>query len=231
VVRDAGATSSERAVEATGARSGKRLRWALVLVLALKVASLGVGWQGGSAAVGDAQAQGAPGEAAGAGAGLAVVKPRTAEGGEQAKAATHASATDVKALLESLSRRQSELDEREKSLAAREDKLALYEKDVTEKIAHLEQVGKTLKDELERTSAASDEAADSLAKVYGAMKPAAAAPILDQLDEATALRILTRMKEKQVGEILPLLTRERAIGLTRSLAGHVPVADAAKPRG
>jgi flagellar motility protein MotE (MotC chaperone) len=123
-------------------------------------------------------------------------------------------------MLEELSRRQAELDQREKTVAAREQKLALYEKDVTDKIAQLEQVGKQLKDELKKTSAASDEAAASLAKVYGAMKPNEAAPILDQLDEATALRILTRMKEKQVGEILPLMTRDRAIVLTRSLAGR-----------
>ncbi|MBY0277109.1 hypothetical protein K2Z84_17385, partial [Candidatus Binatia bacterium] len=131
-----------------------------------------------------------------------------------------ASAADLKSMLEELSRRQAELDRREKAVAAREEKLALYEKDVTEKIAQLEQVGKTLKAELKKSNAASDEAAASLAKVYGAMKPAEAAPILDQLDEATALRILTRMKEKQVGEILPLMTRDRAIVLTRSLAGR-----------
>src|SRR5690606_36638124 len=131
-----------------------------------------------------------------------------------------ASAADLKAMLEELTRRQAEIEQREKAVAAREEKLALYEKDVTEKIAQLEQVGKSLKDELKRSNSASDEAAASLAKVYGAMKPSEAAPILDQLDEATALRILTRMKEKQVGEILPLMTRERAIVLTRSLAGR-----------
>lgn len=215
-----------RTVESAASWPPRGVRWAIGLALGLKLAALLA--TGHGSPVASALAEDAPAAAPA----LAGVKPRAVEStGEHAKGAAHASATDVKALLESLSRRQAELDQREKTLAAREEKLALYEKDVTEKIAHLEQVGKTLKDELKRTHSATDEAAASLAKVYGAMKPSEAAPILDQLDEATALRILTRMKEKQVGEILPLMTRERAIGLTRSLAGRTPAGEAAKPRG
>ena len=226
---DDGVGRTERANEGASPWQPRRLRWVIALALALKLVALASSWRGAPGAVGAALAEDTPETAAPA---LAVVKPRPAESaGEHGTAGAHASATDVESMLEALSRRQAELDQREKALAAREDKLALYEKDVTEKIVRLEQVGKTLKDELKRTHAASDEAADSLAKVYGAMKPAEAAPILDQLDETTALRILTRMKEKQVGEILPLMTRERAIGLTRSLAGRVPEAAAAKPRG
>jgi flagellar motility protein MotE (MotC chaperone) len=222
-----GAERTKRTDEGLTGWPSRGVRWAIGLALGLKLAGLLA--TGHGAPVATALAEDAPA----AGPALAVVKPRAVEStGEHAKGAgAHASATDVKALLESLSRRQAELDQREKTLAAREEKLALYEKDVTEKIAHLEQVGKTLKEELKRTHSATDEAAASLAKVYGAMKPSEAAPILDQLDEATALRILTRMKEKQVGEILPLMTRERAIGLTRSLAGRTPAGEAAKPRG
>lgn len=228
VAADDGAKRSVQREDGAVAWPARRLRWVIGVALGLKLAALLVSGRGGAVAVGTALAEDAPAP----GPALAVVKPHAAEStAEHAKGATHASATDVKALLESLSRRQAELDQREKTLAVREEKLALYEKDVTEKIAHLEQVGKTLKDELKRTHSASDEAAASLAKVYGAMKPSEAAPILDQLDEATALRILTRMKEKQVGEILPLMTRERAIGLTRSLAGRQPAAEATKPRG
>ena len=36
--------------------------------------------------------------------------------------------------------------------------------------------------------------------------------------QLTVLTIFRRMKEKQVGEILPLLSRERAIALTQALA-------------
>jgi flagellar motility protein MotE (MotC chaperone) len=150
---------------------------------------------------------------------LAVRRPEAPKGETGARAAAAGEGADVESLLEALARRQAELEAREKALAAREEKLALYDQDVTAKLAQLETVAKSLKQEMGRADGAADEAAQSLAKVYGAMKPAAAAPLLDQLDEATALRILTRMKEKQVGEILPLMNRDRAVVLTRSLAG------------
>lgn len=202
------------------------LRWVVAILAASKLVAIGVSWIGGtlpSESTPPALAADPP--AANEAPALAVKPPPAPAADEEATAAKgdrkeRASAADLKSMLEELSRRQAELDQREKTVAAREEKLALYEKDVTEKIAQLEQVGKTLKAELQKSNAASDEAAASLAKVYGAMKPGEAAPILDQLDEATALRILTRMKEKQVGEILPLMTRDRAIVLTRSLAGR-----------
>jgi flagellar motility protein MotE (MotC chaperone) len=43
---------------------------------------------------------------------------------------------------------------------------------------------------------------------------------LDRLDEANVLTIFHHMKEKQVGEILPLMTREHAIALTQALVAR-----------
>lgn len=201
------------------------LRWVVAAIAASKLAAMGLFWVGGAMPAGSASpALAADAPEKEAPPALAVKPPPAANAADAASTTgdrkERASAADLKSMLEELSRRQAELDQREKTVATREQKLALYEKDVTEKIAQLEQVGKSLKEELKKSNAVSDDAAASLAKVYGAMKPAEAAPILDQLDEATALRILTRMKEKQVGEILPLMTRDRAIVLTRSLAGR-----------
>jgi flagellar motility protein MotE (MotC chaperone) len=201
--------------------SWRALRWLLMGALAVKLVALGIALREGDGPLEAARAADAATTPP-----LAVVKPPA--GAEAAPAAppsaaghgATAASGDVKSLLEALAKRQAELDAREKAVAAREEKLALYEKDVTEKVAQLEQVSKTLKEDLRRSSAASDDAAQSLAKVYGAMKPAEAAPILDQLDDATTLRILSRMKEKQVGEILPFMKRDRAVLLTRSLAAH-----------
>lgn len=218
------------------ARPGRArgLRWVVAGIAASKLAAIGVSWLGVAQPVIVAPALAAEARAQDAPPALAVKPPAASETKPDEHAPgdrrERASAADLKSMLEELSRRQAELDRREKAVAAREEKLALYEKDVTDKIVQLEQVGKTLKDELKKSSAASDEAAASLAKVYGAMKPADAAPILDQLDEATALRILTRMKEKQVGEILPLMKRDRAIVLTRSLAGR-SMPPAVAPKG
>jgi len=124
----------------------------------------------------------------------------------------------MRTLLDAVARRQAELDEREHELARREEKLQLFEQDVTAKISSLEELEKRLQARAKAASAAVDAAAESLAKVYGAMKPEDAAPILERLDEPTVLTIFGRMKEKQIGEILPLMSRDKAIVLTRSLA-------------
>jgi flagellar motility protein MotE (MotC chaperone) len=126
----------------------------------------------------------------------------------------------VRELLAALERRQAELDERERDLEARAARVRLLEEDVTAKLGALEAIEQRLAGaaKARRTSAA--ESAESLGKIYAAMKPAQAAPILDRLDERTILTIFGRMKEKQVGEILPLMSRERAIVLTEALAAR-----------
>jgi flagellar motility protein MotE (MotC chaperone) len=129
-----------------------------------------------------------------------------------------AKSLEARSLLDAVARRQAELDAREEELNNRDERLKLFEKDVTTKIAALEEIEKRLAPRVKASNAAGDSAAESLAKVYGAMKASEAAPILEQLDEATVLRIFGRMKEKQLGEILPLMNRDKAIGLTRSLA-------------
>jgi flagellar motility protein MotE (MotC chaperone) len=50
------------------------------------------------------------------------------------------------------------------------------------------------------------------------MKPEEAAPILDRLDDATATSIFACMKERQVGAILALMNKDRAVALTKALA-------------
>lgn len=125
---------------------------------------------------------------------------------------------DVRALLEALAKRQSELDAREREIATKEERLTVYEKDVVAKVASLEEIEKRLSARAKAATQAVDAASESLAKIYGTMKPEAAAPILDRLDDPTVLTIFRRMKEKQVGEILPLMTRDRAIALTQALA-------------
>ncbi|HZR84491.1 MAG TPA: hypothetical protein VFD92_25555 [Candidatus Binatia bacterium] len=127
-------------------------------------------------------------------------------------------ASDVRSLLSSITRRQAELAEREKELVAREERLQGYERDVTQKLQQLEDIEKRLK--AGAAAGPNDKVAVSLAKVYAAMRPAEAAPILEQMDDATVLRILGEMKEKQIGQILPLMGRDRAIVLTRSLVSR-----------
>jgi len=199
------------------ARRVLRVGLALALVGKLMLAgSWSHGVVGGTAA-----AAGAP-AAATAPPPARVAQPATvianaASAGSRPDAAS-AKAPEARGLLASLARRQAELDVRERELATRTERLQVFEKDVTAKITSLEEIERRLQARAKAATAAVDAAAESLAKVYGAMKPADAAPILERLDEPTVLSIFTRMKEKQIGEILPLMSRDKAIALTRALA-------------
>ena len=181
-------------------------------------AALALAADGGATRAAAGKASDAPGagEAAGKSANAIARAPADTEAGEGSRAA--AKATEPRAMVEAITRRQAELDAREREIVAREAHLKVYEQDVTAKIASLEEIEKRLQVRAKAASAAIDAAAESLAKVYGAMKASDAAPILERLDEPTVLTIFGRMKEKQIGEILPLMSKEKAIALTQALA-------------
>ncbi|HEY2388664.1 MAG TPA: hypothetical protein VGK30_17035 [Candidatus Binatia bacterium] len=208
---------------------GTVLRVGLGLVFACKL-GLVLWSSGGIPAALALAAEGAAGRAGGSAAAGAAkpadVKPADAKPGV-AKAADAGGAPEQagkaqepRVMIEAIAHRQAELDARERELAAREEHLKVYEQDVTAKIASLEEIEKRLQVRAKAASAAIDSAAESLAKVYSAMKPQDAAPILERLDESTVLTIFGRMKEKQIGEILPLMTKEKAIALTQALAAN-----------
>ena len=220
---EGGVTSDERRAarraEAGGATPGGRraLRAGLAVVLAGKLLFVGLWSQGvlGAAAAGT-PAAGVEPPAAQRGQPATVMA--TAGAGEARAEAANAKPSEVRGLLAALTRRQAELDARERELAGRAERLQIFEKDVTAKITSLEEIERRLQVRAKAATAAVGAAAESLAKVYGAMKPTDAAPILERLDEPTVLTIFSRMKEKQVGEILPLMSRDKAIALTRALA-------------
>ena len=206
-----------------GATPRQRLRTGAGVLLVAKLVLVGV-WLQSTLAGAGTRGDTAPAPAAPAAAAPAAVRPdnapaaRLASAAPARDAAPRAEKVDVRALLDAVAKRTAELDTRERELAERKERLEIFEHDVTAKIASLEEIEKRLMVRSKEASAAMQAAGDSLAKIYAAMKPSEAAPILDQLDDATVLMIFGRMKEKQVGEILPLMSRDKAIVLTRSLA-------------
>ncbi len=181
------------------------LRVILIVALIVKVGTAGV-WTGGLLTAREVSAA----DTSGASRAMASDKPKPV--------APMAQKRPVLDLLSDLEQRQQELDAREQELEQRAARLKVLEQDVTTKIATLEEIEKRLSGEAETRRTSGAEAAQSLAKIYAAMKPADAAPILDQLDDRTILTIFRRMKEKQIGEILPLMSRSRAIVLTQAIA-------------
>ncbi|MBP2633961.1 MAG: MgtE intracellular region [Firmicutes bacterium] len=61
-----------------------------------------------------------------------------------------------------------------------------------------------------------------LARLYGAMKPDKAMPILDALDDDMVIAILSKMEEDQVSKILPLFDTSKSARLTRIMYNGKP---------
>jgi flagellar motility protein MotE (MotC chaperone) len=120
-------------------------------------------------------------------------------------------------LLEGVRKRNVALDQREQTLTARETALRALEKTLTDEVTRLEALNKTV---ATKTGAVEGGGAATVSKVYESMKAEEAAPILDRLDDATVKAILGRMKEKQIGAILAAMKPERAVTLTKSMAGR-----------
>ncbi len=57
-----------------------------------------------------------------------------------------------------------------------------------------------------------------LAKVYSAMKPAKAAPILETLDPQTVLEIVSRMKDRQAAKVLSAMNAGLASEISRRMS-------------
>ncbi len=127
-------------------------------------------------------------------------------------------AREVARLSDGVARRQAELEQREREMDGRADLLAEQERHVGEEIARLEALEAGLGDRLAQGAQAEDAAAASLAKVYAAMKPEEAAAILGELDDDTLLRIVSRMRSKELGLILSRLDAKRAVVVTTRLA-------------
>jgi len=59
----------------------------------------------------------------------------------------------------------------------------------------------------------------AVTRIYQSMRPDEAARIIDRLDDVTVKRIFGCMKEKQIGAILAAMNRDRAVAVTKALAG------------
>ena len=70
---------------------------------------------------------------------------------------------------------------------------------------------------------------DDLARIYQAMKPAAAASVLEQLDVDVQMRVIGKMRERSTAMIMASMTTKAAAKLTMAMAGRKPAPLAKAP--
>jgi flagellar motility protein MotE (MotC chaperone) len=121
-------------------------------------------------------------------------------------------------VLQELSARRSQLDQRSGELDQQQVVLQAAEKRIDEKIAKLETLQKSIQATVDKQNAADDARTQSLVKIYQTMKPADAAQILSQLDLPILLQILSRMKEAKTAPILAAMDPTKAEAITTAMA-------------
>jgi flagellar motility protein MotE (MotC chaperone) len=121
-------------------------------------------------------------------------------------------------LLQNLSKRRDELDQRERDLDIKAKVLEASEKRITDKIAEI----KTLEAELSKVLAQYNEKQDgqikSLVKIYESMKPEEAAAIFNELEMPILLDVIGKMSERKVALVLANMSPKRARDVTQELA-------------
>lgn len=121
-------------------------------------------------------------------------------------------------LLQSLSQRREELEQRAREIDDRAVLLKAAEQRIDEKIAELERLQATIEGLLVKHDEQSEAQMQSLVKIYESMKPKDAARIFEGLDMEVLLEVVERMKERKTAPILAQMNPRRAEEVTLELA-------------
>ena len=115
------------------------------------------------------------------------------------------------------SKREAELQEKEKNLEKREQQLAAIEKELDKKIAELTKIRNEISHEIVQKNAGEEKKIKHLIKVYSSMKPQKVASLIEKLDIKLVIEIFSRMKGNTVGPILSLVDIEKGAKISEGL--------------
>jgi len=122
-------------------------------------------------------------------------------------------------VLTSLDARRAELEERSRKIEERSRDLDTRDREFVSRLTELRELNDKLGAERDRSQRKRSSQLEQLANVYGSMNPSEAAKLIEQLDVAIALGLIEKMPEKRIGQILAMMSPERALALTRLLSG------------
>ncbi|MFH1081201.1 MAG: hypothetical protein V1766_13240 [Pseudomonadota bacterium] len=121
---------------------------------------------------------------------------------------------DLMALLQ---KRQKDLDARESTIKAEEEKIHELKKDIMVKIDILKALDAQLSVKLDTEKNNDAKRLKDLAKVYEATPPQKAAAMLEKLETKTAAGITINMKRERAGLIWGYLNPQKAVEITREI--------------
>lgn len=120
--------------------------------------------------------------------------------------------------LKFVQKRKLELDEREYVLKKKAEALLAIQEDINKKLALIKQLRNEITNKVAEQEAIENDKLRHIVKAYSAIKPKKAASLVEKLDIAFAVEILSNMKAEEVGSILSYVNIERAAKISKELA-------------
>lgn len=128
-------------------------------------------------------------------------------------------------LLQLIENKKKELDAREVELNEREKRLNQLNQDIETKIAQYKKMLREMDGYFKKMDAAEAEKVSHLVKIYESMPPKDAASRIEQLDEDTAVLVLSRMKQRSAAKVMSFIEPGLAAGLSRGLVKTFKVSE------
>ena len=123
-------------------------------------------------------------------------------------------------LLQALSARRKEIEQRAQELQERTALLQAAETRIDQKIGELKALQRTIEALIIQHDEQEEAKLRSLVKIYESMKPKEAARIFEELDMEVLLEVVDRMKERKSAPILAKMNPTRAKEVTLELAAR-----------
>lgn len=123
--------------------------------------------------------------------------------------------------LNSLRSYKEELDARSKKLDEKEKSISEAEEQVKRRITELEQLEASIKQRLKDEQNIKSKKVKRLTAVFEGMKPDKAAPVVENMELATVIKVFLLMDEKKVGKILSFLPPSKAVAISQALTSQI----------
>ncbi|NOY52943.1 MAG: hypothetical protein GXP58_04900 [Deltaproteobacteria bacterium] len=121
-------------------------------------------------------------------------------------------------LIRTVAMERVNLDMMRRNLILRQNRLKQTRKEIEGRIQDLLQLRKEVDAKIQTLQNVGQKEMQHLVKVYEAMSPEEAAPLMEGLKQNIAVELLSRMRDKKAGKILELVQKKKAEALTEVLA-------------
>ena len=121
-------------------------------------------------------------------------------------------------MLETIKKRNEELDARTTALNQREQELNMLQQTIEEKLQKMTAVQKKIEELLAAREDLIERSIKHLVKVYSSMKPNEAAGLIEKLDKDISIQILSKMKGKSAAKILEKMDPGAASDISDKIA-------------